>query len=104
MFSVARDWDSNTNTCVEKLVPKEDQLDNVKRLYFSAGLTSGYLARSKESLPKIGDKAPWSANHYFFELFNLTFKKLVSFISIWYLIDHRSKEAEILFFSFLKKL
>ena len=61
---------------VEKLVPKEDQMDNVKRLYFSAGLTSGYLVRSRETLPKIGDKAPWSANHYFFELFNLTFKKL----------------------------
>ena len=61
---------------VEKVVPKENQMDNVRRLYFFGGMTSGYLLRSKENLPKLGDKAPWNANHYFVDLFNLTFKNL----------------------------
>ena len=61
---------------VEKVVPKENQMNNVRRLCFFGGMTSGYLLRSKENLPKMGDKAPWNTNHYFVDLFNLTFKKL----------------------------
>ena len=61
---------------VEKLMPKEMETDKIKRTYFTAGLTSGYLVRAKEILPRLGDKAPWNSKHYFFDLFNLIFMKL----------------------------
>ena len=38
------------------MVPREDPNDGVKRERFHGGLTSGYLARSADVMPKQGDR------------------------------------------------
>ena len=61
---------------VDKLVPKEDKMEEIKRVHFTGGLTSGYFARAGQILPKQGDKDPWDtgSNNYLYDLFNMTFK------------------------------
>ena len=61
---------------VDKLVPKENKMEEIKRVHFTGGLSSGYFARAGEKLPKLGDKSPWDtvANNYLYDLFNITFK------------------------------
>jgi len=64
------------NNRVDKLVPKENKREEIKRVHFNGGLSSGYFARAGEKLPKLGDKSPWDtvANNYLYDLFNITFK------------------------------
>ena len=63
---------------VDKLMPKEDEMEEIKRVHFTGGLSSGYFARAGHILPKQGDKNPWDsgANNYLLDLFNSTVKGL----------------------------
>ena len=64
------------NNNVDKLVPRENKMDQIKRVHLTQGLSSGYIIREGKKLPKQGDKAPWDggSNNYVFDLFNITFK------------------------------
>ena len=61
---------------VDKLMPKENEMEEMKRVHFTGGLTSGYFARAGAILPKQGDKPPWDtgSNNYLYDLFYSTFK------------------------------
>jgi len=61
---------------VDKLMPKENEMEEMKRVHFTGGLTSGYFARAGAIMPKQGDKPPWdtAANNYLYDLFYSTFK------------------------------
>ena len=51
-----------------------DPDDDVKREKFHGGLTSGYLERSAEVMPKQGDRSPWRRGaNYMLQLAHLTF-------------------------------
>lgn len=59
---------------IEKVVPKLG--DDVNYVYFTGGLSSGYFSRSKEVLPRQGDKYPWNTGvqDYITDLLRLTFR------------------------------
>ena len=61
---------------VDKIMPKENEMEEMKRVHFTGGLTSGYFARSGAIMPKQGDKPPWDtgSNNYLYDLFYSTFK------------------------------
>ena len=51
-----------------------DPHDGVKAVRFHGGLTSGYLARSADEMPRQGDRSPWRRGaNYLLQLFQLTF-------------------------------
>ena len=57
------------------MVPKENPADNLKCEVFTGGLSSGYFARGKASMPKQGDKDPWKGGvNYIFDLVKLYFR------------------------------
>eukprot|EP00090_Calanus_glacialis_P002362 TRINITY_DN11755_c0_g1_i1.p1 TRINITY_DN11755_c0_g1~~TRINITY_DN11755_c0_g1_i1.p1 ORF type:complete len:497 (-),score=148.91 TRINITY_DN11755_c0_g1_i1:98-1588(-) len=59
---------------IAKVVPREDPEGEVKREFFSGGLTSGYFARSGAVMPKQGDKFPWQGGvNYILDLIQITF-------------------------------
>ena len=62
---------------VAKVVPREDPRNPVNHKAFDAGLSSGYFARAKDILPKLGDKYPWKGGgNYISDLIGLSFKSL----------------------------
>ena len=58
------------------IIIEENQMEEIKRVHFTGGLTSGYFARAGSILPKQGDKSPWDtgSNNYLYDLFQSTFK------------------------------
>ena len=50
--------------------------EDLDRKPFNGGLTSGYISRGKNVVPKIGDKGPWSSGggNYIADFFNLSVK------------------------------
>jgi len=77
---------------VDKFVPKENKMEEIKRLNFTGGLSSGYFARAGDKFPKQGDKCPWEtrAGNYFYDLFNIKFRGM-SFDSIEISVADKSK-------------
>ena len=59
---------------MKKVVPREDLAANIKYEQVSGGLSSGYLTRAGDILPKQGDKSPWRGGiNYIMDLIQLTF-------------------------------
>ena len=46
---------------IVKLMPVVDPNIDYKWEVFSGGLSSGYIAKAAQVVPKTGDKAPWNA-------------------------------------------
>ena len=62
---------------VAKVVPREDPENPVNHKAFDAGLSSGYFARAKDILPKLGDKYPWvGGGNYILDLVSMSLKSL----------------------------
>ena len=62
---------------VAKVMPREDPENPVNYKAFDAGLSSGYFARAKDILPKLGDKYPWvGGGNYILDLVSMSLKSL----------------------------
>jgi len=49
---------------------------NISRTFFNGGLTSGYISRASNVVPRIGDRPPWNSGggNYLADFFNLSVK------------------------------
>ena len=67
-------WKSPQVTKFSQVVPRVNPNDGVNQVKFHGGLTSGYLARSADLMPKQGDRGPWRRGaNYIVQWPHLTF-------------------------------
>merc|ERR1719510_1403190 len=62
---------------ISKMMPKENPEDGIEYQAFNGGLSSGYIARAGNVVPKQGNKSPWQGGaNYILDLISLTFRSL----------------------------